>query len=78
MKWRNGHFLKFLKNHENNRLWYYQCYGELGKASEDFKVNLSFLGWFLVCFLLESFIEFLVNHYYQYYEPLSWFIIDKS
>jgi len=30
------------------------------------------LGWFLACVLLESFIKFLVD---PYYEPLSWFMI---
>jgi len=36
----------------------------------DFQVNL--LGWFLVYVLLESFIKFPVD---SYYEPLSWFMI---
>jgi len=38
----------------------------------DFQVNLNILGWFLACVLLESFIKFLVN---PYYEPLLWFMM---
>jgi len=41
----------------------------------DFQVNLNLLGWFLVCVLLESFIKFPVNHYY---EPLLWFMIKDD
>jgi len=37
-----------------------------------FQVNLKLLGWFFVCVLLESFIKFLVN---PYYELLPWFMI---
>jgi len=67
----NGYFLKLLKNHENNKLCPYQCFGKLDYLT-GFSGNLSFLGWFLVCILLESFIKFLVD---PYYEPLSWFMI---
>jgi len=38
----------------------------------DFQVNLNLLGWFLACVLLESFIKFPVD---PYYEPLSWFMM---
>jgi len=38
----------------------------------DFQVNLNFLGSFLAFILLESFIKFPVN---PYYEPQSWFMI---
>jgi len=38
----------------------------------DFQVNLNLLGWFLTCVLLESFIKFPVD---PYYEPLLWFMI---
>jgi len=41
----------------------------------DFQVNLNLLGWFSVCVLLESFIKFPVD---PYYEPLSWFMIHTS
>jgi len=41
----------------------------------DFQVNLNLLGWFLACVLLESFIKFPVD---SYYEPLSWFMIRVS
>jgi len=34
------------------------------KVWKDFQVNLSFLGWFLTCILLESFIKFpIMNHH---------------
>jgi len=38
----------------------------------DFQVDLNLLECFLACILLESFIKFLVN---PYYEPLLWFMI---
>jgi len=38
----------------------------------DFQVNLNLLGWFLACILLESFIKFPVD---PYYEPWYWFMI---
>jgi len=31
----------------------------------DFQVNLNLLGWFLSCVLLENFIKFLVDPYYE-------------
>jgi len=50
---------KIPKNHENNSLCFYKCFGKLGyhkgKSWEDFQVNLRFVGWFLACVLLESF-----------------------
>jgi len=40
----------------------------------DFQGNLNLLGWFLACVLLERFIKFPVD---PYYEPLLWFMINS-